>query len=78
MDGTWTALILMSEDCPVYDRDARVCLVHPGDCEFRPASAEATLMPESPEVLTPDTPVDAMAGDPLDGVDEHGGVVPLT
>jgi len=52
----------MTEDCPAYDRDARMCLVHPGDCEFSPAGAEATLVPKSPEVLTPDTPVDAMAG----------------
>lgn len=52
----------MTEDCPAYDRDRRMCLVHPGDCEFSPTVGEAALMPKSPEVLTPDTPVDAMAG----------------
>jgi len=49
----------MTEDCPAYDRERRMCLVHPGDCEFAPADGEAA---QTPEALTPDTPVDAMAG----------------
>jgi hypothetical protein len=53
---------LMSEDCPAYDRDRRMCLVHPGDCEFAPADGEAALMIETSEVLTPDTSASSSAG----------------
>jgi len=52
----------MSEDCPAYDRDARVCLVHPGDCEFSPADAAAILVIETSEVQAPDASADALAG----------------
>jgi hypothetical protein len=52
----------MSEDCPAYDPDARMCLVHPGDCEFRPVDGEATLLLETPEVRTPDTSAGALPG----------------
>lgn len=31
---------LMTEDCPGYDREHRVCLVGPEDCEFAPAATE--------------------------------------
>jgi hypothetical protein len=46
----------MSEDCPAYDRDTRMCLVDPGDCEFSPVDGEATLASEMSEVRTSDTP----------------------
>jgi hypothetical protein len=36
----------MTEDCPGYDRDRRVCLLRPGDCEFAPADPEAVLVLE--------------------------------
>ena len=52
----------MREDCPSYDRDARMCLVHPGDCEFSPVVAETALVLETSDVLAPDTSTDAMAG----------------
>ena len=49
---------LMTEDCPGYDRDRRMCLVRPGDCEFRPADGEAAALTfETPEAL----PLDASA-----------------
>ena len=44
----------MTEDCPGYDRDRRMCFLRPVDCEFAPAHDEAVLMVETPEVLTPD------------------------
>ena len=43
----------MTEDCPGYDRDLRMCLLRPGDCEFNPADAETVLVVEKPEALTP-------------------------
>jgi hypothetical protein len=42
----------MTEDCPGYDRDQRVCLVHPGDCPFLPADEATILTIEAPEALT--------------------------
>ena len=60
--GTRARPAPMTEDCPGYDRDAQVCLVHPGDCEFSPADGEAALVPKSPEALTPDTSADTKAG----------------
>ncbi len=42
---------LMTEDCPGYDHDRRMCLIRPGDCEFRPADVEAALTFETPETL---------------------------
>jgi hypothetical protein len=45
---------LMTEDCPGYDRDRRLCLIRPGDCEFSPAEGDAALTYEAPEALTPD------------------------
>ena len=44
----------MTEDCPGYDRDRRICLLRPDDCEFSPADGEASMPIEAPEVLTPD------------------------
>ena len=40
----------MTEECPAYDRDRRMCLVRPGDCElFAPTVAgEAALTFEAP------------------------------
>lgn len=40
---------LMTEDCPGYDRDRRMCLLRPGDCEFRSADGEAALTVETSE-----------------------------
>lgn len=45
----------MTEDCPGYDRDSRVCLIHPGECPFLPADGEASMSFEMPEALVPDT-----------------------
>ena len=39
----------MTEDCPGYDRGLRMCLIRPGDCEFKPAGGEAELAFETPE-----------------------------
>ena len=44
----------MTEDCPGYDRDLRMCLIRPGDCEFNPADGDAALSFETPKALTPD------------------------
>ena len=43
----------MTEDCPGYDRDRRMCLLRPGDCEFLPADGEAVLIAHSTESATP-------------------------
>jgi hypothetical protein len=50
----------ITEDCPGYDRDLRMCLIRPGDCEFNPAGEQVALTFETPEALTPD--VSAQAG----------------
>ena len=42
---------LMTEDCPGYDRDQRVCLIHPGDCPFLLVDDETVLIVETPEAL---------------------------
>ncbi|MDP2350754.1 MAG: hypothetical protein Q8M74_06310 [Chloroflexota bacterium] len=44
----------MTEACPGFDRDRRMCLLRPDDCEFLPADGEAALVFETPEALTPD------------------------
>ncbi len=44
----------MTEDCPGYDRDRRMCLLRPGDCEFSPPDSETVLVVETPEAVTPD------------------------
>jgi hypothetical protein len=44
----------MTEDCPGYDRDRRVCVLRPDDCEFAPADGAAAPMAETPEALEPD------------------------
>jgi len=49
----------MTEDCPGYDRDRRVCLLRPGDCEFSPAEGDAVLIVEMSEALTPDASAQA-------------------
>ena len=51
----------MTEDCPGYDRDRRMCLVRPGDCEFPPADGEAAARLEAPEVLTPEASAGAVS-----------------
>lgn len=51
----------MSEDCPGYDRDSRVCLLRPDGCEFAPTRGEAVPTVESPEGPTPDASSEAMA-----------------
>jgi hypothetical protein len=52
----------MTEDCPGYDRERRMCLVHPGDCEFSPVDSEAALRLETPEVRTPAISAEALPG----------------
>jgi hypothetical protein len=42
----------MTEDCPGYDRDRRMCLLRPDDCEFSPADGEAAPVFETPEAPT--------------------------
>jgi hypothetical protein len=44
----------MTEDCPGYDRDRRICLLRPQDCEFAPADGDAAPVFETPAALTPD------------------------
>jgi hypothetical protein len=39
----------MTEDCPGYDRDRRVCLLRPADCEFAAADAKTVPVAETPE-----------------------------
>ena len=51
----------MTEDCPGYDRDRRMCLLRPGDCEFSPPDSEAALAFETPETLTPDASAEAVS-----------------
>jgi len=51
----------MTEDCPGYDRDRRMCLLRPGDCEFSPADREAVLIVEMPEALTPVASAEAVS-----------------
>ena len=52
----------MTEDCPGYDRDRRLCLLRPGDCEFAPAVREAALRSETPEALTRDASAEGVSG----------------
>jgi hypothetical protein len=49
----------MTEDCPGYDRDRRVCLLRPDDCEFAPTHGEAAPMLEAPDGLRPDASAEA-------------------
>ena len=51
----------MTEDCPGYDRDRRICLLRPGDCEFSPAERDAVLIVETPEAQ-PTKVLEARAG----------------
>jgi hypothetical protein len=51
----------MTEDCPGYDRDRRMCLLRPGDCEFLPADSEAVLIVETPGAPTPDSSTDGVS-----------------
>jgi hypothetical protein len=51
----------MTEDCLGYDRERRVCLLRPDDCEFAPTRGEAAPILESPEVMTPDASAEALA-----------------
>lgn len=44
----------MTEDCPGYDRELRMCRIYPGDCEFNPADSGDALTFETPEALTPE------------------------
>ena len=49
---------LMTEDCPGYDRDRRVCLLRPEDCEFAPAGRDADAVFESPASPVPEAPTE--------------------
>ncbi len=51
----------MTEDCPGYDRDRRVCLLRSVDCEFAPGAGEAALVFEMPDALTPDASAEAVS-----------------
>jgi hypothetical protein len=42
----------MTEECPGYDRDRRICLLRPGDCEFAPPDRDTDLVFETPEGAT--------------------------
>jgi hypothetical protein len=53
---------LMTADCPAYDRERGMCLVHPDDCEFSPAGGEATLVLEKLEVPSGDTSAGTVPG----------------
>jgi hypothetical protein len=53
---------LMTEDCPGYDCDRRMCLIRPGDCAFRPADGEAAPTFETPEALPPDASAEVGSG----------------
>jgi hypothetical protein len=44
----------MTVECPGYDRDRRVCLLRPDDCEFATDHGGTALVFETPEALTPD------------------------
>ena len=56
---------LMTEECPGYDRDRRVCLLRPDDCEFAPAAlagfdAGAEAAPaDSPDRLSSEADLDS-------------------
>jgi hypothetical protein len=49
----------MTEECPGYDRDRRVCLIRPDDCEFVRPRGEASPTVETPVAPTPDAPAEA-------------------
>ena len=49
----------MTVDCPGYDRDLRMCLTRPGDCEFNPADVQPALTFETPEAPAPDASTQA-------------------
>ena len=49
----------MTEDCPGYDRERRVCLLRPDDCEFAPAHGQSAPTVERPVAPTPDAPAEA-------------------
>lgn len=51
----------MTEDCPGYDRDHRICLLRPGDCEFAPVQPEAVTVMEMPDA-TFDASAEGAAG----------------
>jgi hypothetical protein len=52
----------MTGDCPGYDRERRVCLLRPDDCEFAPARRETASTVETPVAPAPDP--SAKAGAP--------------
>jgi len=49
----------MTEDCPGYDRDRRICPLRPDDCEFAPADGRASVTVETPVAPTPDASAEA-------------------
>ena len=51
----------MTVDCPGFDRDLRICLLRPGDCEFNPADGEAALLFETPRAMTPELSAEAVS-----------------
>jgi hypothetical protein len=53
---------LMTEDCPGYDRDRRVCLLRPDDCEFTVADWEAASTTTAAEALASDPADEPVSG----------------
>jgi hypothetical protein len=49
----------MTEDCPGYDLDRRICLLRPDDCGFAPAHGEPAPMLDQPEAPRPDPTAEA-------------------
>jgi hypothetical protein len=52
---------LMTEDCPGYDHDRRMCLLRPGDCEFITPDGEVELTFEAAGALRPDAAAEAVS-----------------
>jgi hypothetical protein len=50
----------MTEDCPGYDREHRVCLLRPTDCEFAP-EADAVPVSDAAQVAEEPDGSDAQA-----------------
>lgn len=46
----------ITEGCPGYDRDRRMCLLRPDDREFSATHGEAVVVFETPEALTTASP----------------------
>ena len=54
----------MTEDCPGYDRDRRVCLLRPSDCEFAPDADAAPVADAVADAVAGAAPVAGKPGEP--------------